>query len=387
MTYGRAAPTAFAGPDTGDETSAHARGTNIKPRPGLPTSADPVSASGLNAAIANPKALTFVQVSSGEGGVAPCAITSSGAAYCWGANTFGELGTGSPRELSTAPVAVAGGLRFVQMSEGGATCGLTITGAAYCWGDNTWGELGNGSTTHDSDIPVAVNGGLTFTAVSAGFTHTCAITAQGAAYCWGLNIYGQLGAGSTVDSAPTPVQVAGGLSFSQLSAGDAFTCGLTGVGGAYCWGTDSYGELGTMATARACRWPTDIVSCSRAPVAVSGGLTFATVSAGRHAACALTPEGTAYCWGDNTYGQLGTGSTTGPQLCYPVDADPSPCSPTPVAVAGSITFAAINAGDDYVCALTTGGTVYCWGDNNYGQLGNGTMTGSSTPGKVRVRPQ
>src|SRR6266516_4352386 len=165
-----------------------------------------------------------------------CGVTLSSAAYCWGDNTFGQLGNGTTT-FSTTPVAVSGGLAFAAVSAGYHTCGVTLSSAAYCWGYNLVGQLGNGTTTN-SDVPVAVSGGLTFAAVSAGTFHTCGVTLSSAAYCWGDNTGGGLGNGTTTNST-TPVAVSGGLTFAAVSAGDYYTCGVTPNGAAYCWGGNS----------------------------------------------------------------------------------------------------------------------------------------------------
>ena len=322
----------------------------------------------------------------GMGDSHTCAPTSAGAVYCWGANYNGQLGNGSTTN-SAIPVAVSGGLSFTAVAaDGGHTCGLTSAGAAYCWGDDYYGQLGDGSfTTTPRLTPVAVSGSLSFSAVAAGGSlfvgnstygavqesHTCGLTGTGTAYCWGDNDHGELGTGSTTPS-PTPLAVSGGLRFSAIVAGPIHSCGLTAGGAAYCWGANGYGQLGDGST----------TTPRLIPVAVSGGLTFSALAAGgvfcsgpnpcppgyTSHTCGLASDGAAYCWGNNFYGELGDGSTT----------DRS----TPVPVSGGLRFQGLAAGYEHTCGLTNSGAAYCWGRNVYGQLGNGSTTSSSVPVRV-----
>ena len=293
-----------------------------------------------------------------------CGVTAAGDVYCWGSNGYGQLGDGDTTDRPS-PGPVAGGTSFAAVSAGGRhTCGVMAVGATLCWGANYWGQLGNGTTTIVP--PVTSPGpvmGIRLAAVSAGMEHTCGVTAAGAAYCWGLNVRGQLGDGTTTDR-PSPVLVAGGLSFAAVSAGGAHTCGVTAAGAAYCWSVNIFGQLGNGTTSDS------IVQSS--PGLVVGGVSFAAVSAGGEHTCGVTAAGAAYCWGVNDYGQVGDGDTT----------DWTPRS-SPVLVTGGLSFVAVSAGTDHTCGVTTSGAAYCWGADNVGQLGDGTITYfRSSPARV-----
>jgi alpha-tubulin suppressor-like RCC1 family protein len=290
-----------------------------------------------------------------------CVTTDVNAAYCWGKNQTGQLGDSSTTDRLT-PVPVVGGLRFTSVSAGFShSCGVTAAGAAYCWGYNGYGELGDGNSNTVALTPVAVAGGLTFSTVAVGWDFTCGLTTAGAAYCWGRNDQGQLGNGSvtacaySANACTTPVPVFGGWTFTALSAGTYHACGITAAGAAYCWGGNQEGQVGNGGTS---------IRVS-APVPVSGGLVFTSVTAGAGHSCGLTAQGTAYCWGANQYGSLGDGST-------------APRG-TPVAVAGGLVLRSLSAGAFTTCGLTMIGRAYCWGRNQYGAVGDGTTTDRLTP--------
>ncbi|MCX5985064.1 MAG: hypothetical protein NTX54_00895 [Chloroflexi bacterium] len=308
---------------------------------------------------------------------------SGGTAYCWGYNGNGQLGDGTNGTDRTAPVAVSGGLSFTALVAGGShTCGLVSGGTAYCWGWNGYGQLGDGTggiNSANRTAPVAVGGGRTFMALVAGGYHTCGLVSGGTAYCWGSNEKGQVGDGTSGSPSQywsadrtSPVAVTGGRAYTALVAGGTHTCGLATSGTAYCWGYNSNGQLGD-GTSGSTSNPS---SADRsAPVAVSGGLTYVGLVAGGSYTCGLVSGGTAYCWGDNGAGQLGDGSAT----------DRTAPVPAPVAVSGGRNFTALAAGGQHTCGLVSGGTAYCWGGNSEGQLGDGSQTDRTAPVAVSRR--
>ncbi len=318
------------------------------------------------------------------------ALTAPGVAYCWGYNDYGQLGYGwsGPQGCfngalwfcSVAPIQVTGGLVLASLSAGGShTCGLTPGADAYCWGFNDVGQIGNGGggdVWHlDEDVvyaPTLVTGGHKFASVHAGGGHTCGLKQSGLAFCWGTNIYGQLGQ-TTMDAGFLPVLVTDQVTFASLAVGDDHTCGLTQTGVAYCWGANHLGQLGIGSSDRTVREPKQ----------VSGGHTFTTLVARSHT-CGVTTDGTAYCWGSNVDGRLGIGTATGPDQCTPIGTStPVSCATVPAAVAGGFLFTSITAGGAHTCGLTRQGIAYCWGWNGYGQLGNRNVTPRSiVPVKV-----
>ncbi len=306
--------------------------------------------------------LTFESVNGG--GTFTCGLATGGAAFCWGSGARGRLGNGSLAN-STVPVAVSGGLSFTSLGLGWShACGITGDGDGFCWGAG--GALG-ADAGKASLTPVPVLGELILQAISAGDGFTCGLTTRRIAYCWGNNSEGQLGTAGTASSV-APVPVSGRLAFESLESGPRHTCGLTADGAAYCWGSNAHGQLGNSSTAP-----------SNTPLPVGGGLRFATISAGDSFTCGVTIDGAAYCWGDNGDGQLGSSLTT--ESC-----DGRGCSTVPLAVSGKLDFAMVTAGDAHACGLTRSGVAYCWGSNARGQLGDGSSTNSATPVRIAGQP-
>jgi alpha-tubulin suppressor-like RCC1 family protein len=360
-----------------------------------------------------PAGLTFTQVATSNGST--CAFTSSGTPYCWGNNAEGQLGIGTT-SIVRVPVEVQMPSGVTQVAAGFTqTCGAAADGTGYCWGNNDFGKLGDGTTVarvtpaivvgtpsisltqtvtwrdhscalsttgevlcwgfggsgrlgyggtlnQASPVSVTLGGGVTASAVTVGNAHSCALIDAGGAVCWGFNSSGQLGNGTTTQSTtPIAVTMPDGVSFVQLEAGSSHTCGLSSTGSIYCWGSNSFGQLGVNS-----------LSSSTIPtLAVQPeGVVFAFISTGMSHTCAVATNGDAYCWGLNQNGQLGDGSSTN-QL-------------VPTRVSGTASFTRIAAGDSHSCATTATGTAFCWGFNIVGQLGTGGGASSTTPVAVSL---
>ncbi len=291
-------------------------------------------------------------ISAGEGHT--CALTSAGGVKCWGFNAYGQLGNGTSNDALSPQdvVGLSGGV--IAVSAGADhTCALTSAGGVKCWGYNAFGQLGNG-TANDASSPqdvVGLSGGVV--ALTAGYYHTCALTSAGGVKCWGFD----LASGTASNVSPRDVV---GLSSGviALSAGSAHTCALTSTGGVKCWGYNYFGQLGNGMVHQTLGSPQDVVGLSSAVVALC---------AGADHTCALTSAGGVKCWGYNIFGQLGNGAVN-EGLGSPQDV---------VGLSSGVT--AVSAGFYHTCALTGPGGVKCWGHNASGQLGNGTANDALSP--------
>lgn len=331
-----------------------------------------------------------------SGGEHTCALTTQGTVYCWGGNSSGQLGTGAvsdPGTPVTLPVSVVDPadpsqpLRGISALAAGAnhTCALTADTTVLCWGYNGGGQLGNGASGLEpvpTPVPVADPADPAqpldqVTGLTAGNAHTCATTTHDRVWCWGDNFFGQLGNRSTVGSS-LPVTVVDPADVSQplfgltqVEAGNLHTCARSDAGGVYCWGWNIGGQLGKG-------WPSP--GPTTVPAAVvdpddpsqpfSG---VASISAGNIHTCAVTEAETAYCWGQNTYGQLGNGGEPGniavPSAVVDPSGDGSPLTGVATVAVGGL----------HGCATTVDATAVCWGLNDHGQLGDGGHENSSVP--------
>ena len=349
-------------------TSSNPGVATIDPTTGMLTGVDrgtvtvTATSEGKSATVTRVVVIKYRSISAGT--MHACDIASGGIVWCWGLNgAEGRLGSPQLGEaaMSSVPTKLPGNLRFAQLSTYGRhTCGITLDGKAYCWGYNGWGALGSGSNATESPTPMAVAGNIAFRSISAGSDHTCGVSTMNQAYCWGNNAWRQLGNGGSAFSG-TPSLVAGGLAFAKITAGTGFSCGISTGGATYCWGANSIGQVGDGGK----------ISYGNAFVAmpqqVVGGKVFQSVTLGGQFACAVTASGDGYCWGSNN-SKLGNG---------PNGIDSS----SPVQVAGGLLFQSISAGYGHSCGVTSSQQVYCWGLNGSGQLGSGVANGS-TPMRV-----
>lgn len=284
-----------------------------------------------------------------------CAITTAGGVRCWGDNGHGELGDGSGVNQNTPRDVQSLGGTAVSLSVGyDHSCALMSTGTVKCWGSNGHGQLGDGTTTSRA-APVDVIGLSGVTQLASGNHHVCALTDAGGVKCWGWSYHGELGNNGTTQS-PTPVDVVGLTSgVASLSTRMNHTCAILSAGGVRCWGQNGDGQLGDASTVDR-HTPVDVVG-------LTSGIE--EIANGRYHTCARTSAGGVKCWGQNTYGAVGDGTTTG--RTTPVD----------VMNLGS-GVARLGMGHWFSCAVTTGGALKCWGYNSRGELGLGTKSSGKT---------
>jgi alpha-tubulin suppressor-like RCC1 family protein len=298
------------------------------------------------------------------------AVMRDGSAWVWGANFHGEAGVAAfafpPVQLAIAPgvVSIAAGYQH--------GCALGTDGSVWCWGRNYEGQAGQSPTggyVGPRQVPSLPNSAVQIT---AGSQHTCTVLADHSAWCWGDDTDGEIGDGvfRTGEDAeigvPSPV-IPLGNNVDQISGGAETTCAVKLDGSAWCWGYNGYGQLGDGTT-----------TTNAAPVAVTGlGSGVAQISAGQFFTCAVKTDGSVWCWGSNQYGQLGNGTTTDSPI------------PVSVGIANVVEVTTPNTAGASACARKSDGSVWCWGDDTYGQLGDGdpNAIGSDTaPPLIKPTP-
>jgi alpha-tubulin suppressor-like RCC1 family protein len=288
-----------------------------------------VSAGGVVTGVSAGGPVTITATSEGKSGTAQLTVT--GPAVALTTDTFG-----------------AESYHTCQLIQGTGTI-------VFCSGEGQFGQLGRSSVVATQLIPLQLVGSYAFSKVYVGNFFSCALTAAGAAWCWGRGVQGSVGYGGNTDQL-SPIAVAGGRTFTRLFLGWGGTaCGLEASGAAWCWGQGGSGALGNGAVAN--QW---------APVAAAAGMTFASMAVTANAVCGLTSPGVTWCWGSNELGSIGNGAAAGTQLA-------------PAQVSGGHQFVEITGGDQSFCGRKADGTVFCWGFNDAGQVGDGTTTNRNTP--------
>ncbi len=273
-----------------------------------------------------------------------CEVRGDSSLWCWGLNSVGRLGDGTTVNRGS-PVRVGSSSDWASVAAGGLhTCALKTDGSAWCWGWNLYSQLGDGSSV-DRYEPVQVGTATDWESLSSGHAHTCGLRTGGTAWCWGANAHGQLGDGATEDRS-TPVQVGTDTDWVALTAGDNHTCGIKVDGTGRCWGNNEYGELGIDASS-----------------------SWATLTTGFAHTCGTKTDGTAWCWGNDGWGQLGDGATSSSER-------------GPVQVGTASDWATLTVGGGHTCGTKTDGSMWCWGHNFNGQVGDGSLTARDAPVRI-----
>ncbi|NBU20182.1 hypothetical protein EBS43_02020 [bacterium] len=346
-----------------------------------------------------------------------CAINQTGELYCWGDNSSGQLGNES-NSPTIIPQPIDPTERYREIALGYThTCGITISGTLKCWGDNTFGQLGDGTTT-DRNKPVTIDANTTYTSVfsSSSSDSTCAITSEDEFKCWGSNLNGQLGDGTSLFTlySDTPMLVDSATTYQVVSSGAQHTCAKTTSGKIRCWGSNLYGQLGDGTH-----------NLSNTPINIDSSTTYLNIEVGYTYTCGLTLSGEIKCWGSNSFGQLGDGTQTdqlSPQVIPSVSYDPTTYFSSlsvgylhtcgiwtdtttpktelkcwgdntsdqltslagdpqkiPITIDSGTEYTQVSAGWDHTCGITKDEQLKCWGRNLEGQLGDNSLTNRETP--------
>jgi len=304
----------------------------------------------------------FVQISAGK--IHACGIEAGGTGFCWGNDGDGQIGNGATAGQQDTPSPISGSHVWTQISASSThTCGLRNDGLIYCWGSDTYGQLGNGGGA-GTNAPGAISDTGPWVYVATGEFSSCGIKTDGSAWCWGRTLNGKLGEGTAADSSvqsPKPVSQAG--VWTKITPGETHTCGIKLDGTAWCWGAASFGKLGNGQTSGNFATPQLVQDY--------GPWIDIETRFGR-ATCGIKMDGTAWCWGDDANLELGNGTTlTANQSIPSMVVDPGP-------------WATITTGTGFACGMKVDGSAWCWGDDTSGRLGNGTTLTADQASPTRV---
>lgn len=282
-----------------------------------------------------------------------CGISATQDLYCWGYNQNAELGDGTTVNKSS-PVLIDAGTKYVKVVGDYTKCGITTTGVLKCWGYNLYGTVGDGTTVNKT-TPVIIDAGTNYSDVKMNSFTACGITTVGALKCWGYNSAGQVGDGTTVNKV-TPTLINSGTSYSIIEVGGYLNCGITTTGVLKCWGANNlYGAVGDGTLVN-----------KTTPTIINSGTSYSSVSPTIVTTCAITTTGVLKCWGRNDYGAVGDGSIIN--------------RTTPVTVDSGVSYSSVfSSGLHVTCGITSAGVLKCWGRNDNGAVGDGTLTMRTSP--------
>ncbi|AZZ37705.1 hypothetical protein CIK05_13165 [Bdellovibrio sp. qaytius] len=292
-------------------------------------------------------------------GLHTCALTQLGWINCWGANNTGQIGNNTQTE-SNKQIPIRSGIiqistaRSGPSTTSGTTFAITLTGVLMSWGDNLYGKLGTGTSGGASFTPQIVDVTNRYKFISSQYGHVCAITSTDVLKCWGYNSDGQVGDNTLVQK-NSPVTVDAGVSYKFVAVGASFTCAITTAGVLKCWGLNDTGQVGD-----------NTLVSKTTPVVINSGTTYDSVSLGYSHACGVTTAGVLKCWGSDTVGQMGDGG-------LPVDRY------TPNVVDSGVNYSSVSTSNNTSCAITTTGILKCWGENDNGEIGDGSTANRTLP--------
>lgn len=297
---------------------------------------------------------SWTSVSANSSGHA-CATRADGTLWCWGENSDGQLGVGDT-SARLVPSQVGAAANWVRVGVGRwHSCATRTDGTLWCWGRNASGQLGLGTTSAPISSPTQVGAATSWAVPQGGGAHTCATRTNGTLWCWGSNPRGQLGLGSATVAEAAPVQVGVAADWGQrVALGVAHTCGARADAVLRCWGRTWFNQTGH-----------GLQELAPGPIASAWG----ALDLGRYGGCGIRDVGTLWCWGDNFAGQLGTGSTGVPES-------------RPVQVGTGTTWRDVSAGTAHACGIRGDRSLWCWGGNASGQLGDGSYANRNAPTRV-----